>query len=94
MLKKKLTLRCKVHTRKIYEKIHFDPISKLIHIHVIDQPQKGKANAAIIALLSKTLDIPQYYITIKNGFTTTIKTIEIQTTKTFDSIIVLLESVY
>jgi uncharacterized protein YggU (UPF0235/DUF167 family) len=40
-------------------------------------PEDGKANAALIALLAKSLDIPKSYIRLAAGETSRLKTIEI-----------------
>lgn len=40
-------------------------------------PEDGKANAALIALLAKTLDIPKSHITLIAGATSRLKRVEI-----------------
>lgn len=40
-------------------------------------PDKGKANAAVIALLAKALDVPKSRIGVTAGDTARLKTIEI-----------------
>ncbi|HEY0301741.1 MAG TPA: DUF167 family protein [Rhizomicrobium sp.] len=43
-------------------------------------PEDGKANAALIALLAKTLDVPKSKIAIAAGETARLKTVAIQST--------------
>lgn len=37
------------------------------NLRIKERPEKGKANAAVIRLLAKTLNVPQKKITIKNS---------------------------
>lgn len=49
-----------------------------LKIKCTSAPEKGKANAAVIALLSKYYKVPKSAITILRGKTSTRKVIEIQ----------------
>ncbi len=52
--------------------------SRTLKIQVTAQPEKGKANKALIALLSKQWKIPKSTIIIKRGATSRTKTLEIK----------------
>ncbi|WP_377294316.1 DUF167 family protein [Rhizobium sp. SG2393] len=45
---------------------------------VAEPPEKGKANAALILLLSKTFDIPKSAIRFQSGETARLKTLRIE----------------
>jgi len=49
-----------------------------LKVSVTAAPEKGKANAAVIALLSKELRVPKSWIEITRGETTRIKTLRIR----------------
>lgn len=49
---------------------------KRLQIHVTAIPDKGKANAAVIKLLAKTLKLPKTQLSIYSGQTSRFKTIE------------------
>lgn len=51
-----------------------DDGSTVLRIRVNAVPAKGKANAAVIALLAKTLGIPKSSVTLVNGETARFKT--------------------
>lgn len=55
-----------------------DKGQKVLRVKVRAVPEDGKANAALIKLLSKTLHIPQSQITIVLGMTSRIKQVEIE----------------
>lgn len=48
-----------------------------LKVRVTAIPEKGKANNALIALLSKTLRVPKGSISIVSGETSRVKTVEI-----------------
>ena len=52
--------------------------SRLFHIRTTAVPEKGKANKAVINLLSEFLNIPKSRITIKSGLGKINKIIEIE----------------
>ncbi len=52
--------------------------NNILKIQVTAQPEKGKANRALIALLSKQWKIPKSAITIKHGINNRIKILEIE----------------
>lgn len=49
----------------------------VLRLRVAAVPDKGKANAAVIALLSKTLGVPKSAITLLAGDTARLKTVAI-----------------
>lgn len=49
----------------------------ILHAWVNAPPKEGKANAALIKVLSETLDIPKSYLSIKRGFTSKNKVVEV-----------------
>ena len=51
--------------------------NEVLRIRVAAVPDKGKANAAVIALLAKTLRLPKSAITVVTGETARLKTIRI-----------------
>lgn len=51
---------------------------KLLKCTVTAVPEKGKANKALIALLSAYTGLPQGVFSIKSGETSRLKTVEIQ----------------
>ena len=50
---------------------------KVLRVKVRAVPEDGKANAALIKLLSKTFHVPQSQITLVRGATSRIKQVEI-----------------
>ena len=48
-----------------------------LHVWVNAPPIEGRANAALIELLSETLDIPKSYLSIKRGLGSKNKVIEV-----------------
>ena len=54
-----------------------DDGSSVLRVHVRAVPDKGKANAAVIALLAKALGIPRSSITLVSGETRRLKTLRI-----------------
>lgn len=83
-------ITCKIYLRKPHEKIYYNIETNMFHVYINQIPLKGKANSAIIKLLSKVTGISQYKILIIRGNTTTIKTIQLITTKTYEDICNLL----
>lgn len=51
---------------------------KILKVYVTAVPEKGKANAALIALLSKTWKIPKSSIEIVKGDTDRVKTLRFE----------------
>ncbi len=51
--------------------------SAVLRVRVAAVPDKGKANAAVIALLSKTVGVPKSAITLVAGETARLKTVVI-----------------
>lgn len=51
--------------------------TEVLRIRVAAVPDKGKANAAVIALLAKSLRLPKSALTITSGETARLKTIRI-----------------
>lgn len=54
-----------------------DDDTAVLRIRVTAVPDKGKANAAVIALLAKTLGIPKSTITLVAGETARLKTLRL-----------------
>lgn len=54
-----------------------DDGNAVLRIRVRAVPDRGKANAAVIALLAKTLGIPRSSITLVSGETASLKTVRI-----------------
>lgn len=54
-----------------------DDGNAVLRIRVRAVPDRGKANAAVIALLAKTLGIPRSSITLVSGETARLKTVRI-----------------
>ena len=50
---------------------------EVLRIRVSAVPDKGKANAAVLALLAKTLRLPKSALTLVSGETARIKTVRI-----------------
>ena len=50
----------------------------MLRVRVKAVPDKGKANAAVIALLAKALSVPKSAMTLVSGDTARLKTIEIE----------------
>ncbi|MBI2551379.1 DUF167 domain-containing protein [Candidatus Uhrbacteria bacterium] len=68
-----------VKTRKSTESISWlDETTLVVCVH--EAPVKGKANDAVIGLLSSYFDVPKQSITIIRGLTTSLKHIEIPLT--------------
>lgn len=55
-----------------------DDGSAVLRVRVKAVPDKGKANAAVIALLAKALDVPKAAVTLVSGDTARLKTIAIE----------------
>jgi hypothetical protein len=55
-----------------------DDGSAVLRVRVRAVPDKGKANAAAIALLAKALGVPKSAVTLTSGDTARFKTIEIE----------------
>jgi uncharacterized protein YggU (UPF0235/DUF167 family) len=54
-----------------------DDGSAVLRMRVRAVPDRGKANAAVIALLAKALDVPKSAITLVSGDTARLKTVAI-----------------
>jgi uncharacterized protein YggU (UPF0235/DUF167 family) len=54
-----------------------DDGSEVLRVRVAAVPDKGKANAAVIALLAKALGVPKSSIAVVSGDTARLKTLEI-----------------
>jgi len=52
-----------------------DDGSRVLRVRVKAVPDKGKANAAVIALLAKTLGLPKSSVTLESGETARLKTV-------------------
>jgi uncharacterized protein (TIGR00251 family) len=55
-----------------------DDGSAVLRVRVKAVPDKGKANAAVIALLAKALGVPKGAVTLVSGETARLKTVEIE----------------
>jgi len=55
-----------------------DDGSAVLRMRVKAVPDKGKANAAVIALLAKALGVPKSSVTLVSGDTARLKTIQIE----------------
>ncbi len=55
-----------------------DDDSAVLRVRVRAVPDKGKANAAVIALLAKALGVPKSAVTLVSGETARLKTVEIE----------------
>jgi len=55
-----------------------DDGSAVLRMRVKAVPDKGKANAAVIALLAKALGVPKSAMTLVSGDTARLKTIQIE----------------
>ena len=55
-----------------------DDGSAVLRVRVKAVPDKGKANAAVIALLAKALDVPKTAVTLVSGDTARRKTVVIE----------------
>ena len=53
-------------------------LGEILKVRVAAQPEKGKANAAVLALLSEKLNLPRQSLAIISGATSPNKVIEIQ----------------
>jgi len=53
-------------------------LGEVLKVKVRAQPEKGKANAAVISLLAKHLDLPLSDLTVFSGHTSRTKIIEIR----------------
>jgi uncharacterized protein len=49
----------------------------LVHVRVNAPPIEGRANAALIEILSETLDIPKSWLSIKRGATSKNKVVSV-----------------
>ena len=52
--------------------------SEVLRIRVAAVPDKGKANAAVIALLAKSLGLPKSALTLVAGETARLKTVRVE----------------
>ena len=52
--------------------------SEVLRIRVAAVPDKGKANAAVIALLAKSLSLPKSALTLVAGETARLKTVRVE----------------
>ncbi len=50
----------------------------MLRVRVTAVPDKGKANAAVMGLLAKTLGVPKSAVTLVSGETARLKTIAIE----------------
>jgi len=55
-----------------------DDGSAVLRLRVKAVPDKGKANAAVIAMLAKALGVPKSAVTLVSGDTARLKTVEIE----------------
>ena len=55
-----------------------DDGSAVLRVRVTAVPDKGKANAAVVALVAKALGVPKSAVTLVTGDTARLKTIEIE----------------
>jgi uncharacterized protein YggU (UPF0235/DUF167 family) len=84
-----IKLFCKVFLKKDKKDIKLDQSGVLI-IYINSIREKGKANKAIIDLISTVFLIKKYNINIISGFTTLQKVIEINTEKKKEDLFSLL----
>lgn len=84
-----IKLFCKVFFKKDKNYIKLDH-SGVVNIYIHAIREKGKANKAIIDLISTIFLIKKYNINILSGFTTLHKVIEINTEKTKEELFALL----
>ena len=52
--------------------------TSVLRLRVAAVPDKGKANAAVIALLARTLDVPKSAIAVTAGETARLKTVAVR----------------
>ena len=55
-----------------------DDGTAVLRVRVKAVPDKGKANAAVIAVLAKALGVPKSAVTLVSGDTARLKTVEIE----------------
>ena len=77
-----LTLRLRVTPNAGLDRIEGfetrDDGSTVLRIRVKAVPDKGKANAAVIALLAKALRVPKSAVSLVSGETARLKTVQIE----------------
>jgi uncharacterized protein (TIGR00251 family) len=61
--------------------------SRTLKIYLKSPPERGKANAELIALIAKALKIPQTDVTLLSGETARSKKIKINSALTFDQLL-------
>ncbi len=54
-----------------------DDGSSVLRLRVAAVPDKGRANAAVIALLSRTLEVPKSAVSVISGETARLKTVAV-----------------
>lgn len=54
-----------------------DDGTAVLRVRVSAVPDKGKANAAVVALLAKTLDVPKSAVSVVSGETARLKTLAV-----------------
>ena len=82
-------LNCKIYLKKKDNKIEIDK-DGILKIYLNAIREKGKANKAIIEIISNVFLIKKYNISIISGFTTINKIIEIKTNKTKEELLAFL----
>ncbi len=84
-----MRLVCKVYSKKEFNKIELcDDFS--LKIFIKEVREKGRANKALIEIISDTLLIKKYNIKIISGFTTLNKIVQIITNKTKEDLLSIL----
>jgi len=68
-------------------KSEFKLDSSQLKCYLKSSPEKGKANQELVKLISKTLKIGQFDISILSGMTTRIKKVRINTERNKDEIV-------
>ena len=79
-----------VHPRSGRKKAVFD--QEEFHVYLVEAPEQGKANKALIKFLSKFFKLPSNCLSIISGTTSKIKRINIRAPKVADKVITVLQS--
>jgi uncharacterized protein len=72
------TFEVRVTPKSSFNRIKYDQDSKTIRIYVTSAPEDGKANDAVIKLLSEEMKVAKSQISIIRGQTSRNKTISIR----------------
>ncbi len=53
-------------------------LGDILKVRVAAQPEKGKANVAVVALLTKTFGLSKHSVTVTSGKTSQLKVVEVR----------------